>query len=101
MEPNHYIYITTNKLNGKKYVGRCSSRSAWNKGYLGSGKWLKLSIKKYGKENFKRLILEEIYGDIKEAIIAEEKWILYYNAKNSKEGVLSQKVQRLNFLLIN
>ena len=85
MEPNHYIYITTNKLNGKKYVGRCSSRSAWNNGYLGSGKWLKLSIEKYGKENFERLTLEEIYGDIKEAIIAEEKWILYYDAKNRKD----------------
>ena len=85
MEPNHYIYITTNKLNGKKYVGRCSNNAAWKSGYLGSGKWLKLSIKKYGKENFERLTLEEVYGDISKAIIAEEKWISYYNAKENKD----------------
>jgi len=85
MKTNHYIYITTNKLNGKKYVGRCSNIAAWEAGYLGSGKWLKLSIKKYGKENFERSTLEEIYGDIKEAIVAEEKWISYYDAKNNED----------------
>jgi len=84
MKPNHYIYITTNKINNKKYIGRCSDRSSWNSGYLGSGKWFKLSIKKYGKENFERSTLEEIYGDLKEAIIAEEKWILHYDAKNNE-----------------
>lgn len=84
MKLKHYIYITTNKVNGKRYIGRCSNESSWNSGYLGSEKWLKLSIEKYGKENFDREILEEIHGDLSEAIIAEAKWITHYNAKHDK-----------------
>lgn len=85
MEPNHYIYLTTNKINGKRYIGRCSNRYAWNAGYLGSGKWLKMAVEKYGEENFERTILQEIHGDLHEAVDAEEAWIAHYDAKNSKE----------------
>ena len=46
-----YIYVTTNLLNGKKYVGRhCSTE--FDKSYYGSGIHLKRSINKYGIENF-------------------------------------------------
>lgn len=92
MKLKHYIYITTNKVNGKRYIGRCSNESSWNSGYLGSGKWLKLSIEKYGKENFDREILEEIHGDLSEAIIAESKWITHYNAKHDKISTIFQKI---------
>ena len=84
MEPNHYIYLTTNKINGKKYIGRCSNRYAWHAGYLGSGKWLKMAIEKYGEDNFERTVLEEIHGDLHEAVVAEETWIAYYNAKHDR-----------------
>jgi group I intron endonuclease len=52
-----YNYITTNKLNGKQYVGMHSTGKRNNDSYLGSGRFLKRAIKKYGKENFKREIL--------------------------------------------
>lgn len=49
------IYITTNLINGKKYLGKDSKN---REHYLGSGKYLKMSIKKYGRENFKKEVIE-------------------------------------------
>jgi hypothetical protein len=53
----HYIYKTTNTINGKYYIGMHSTDDLTD-GYIGSGKRLWYSIKKYGKENFKVEILE-------------------------------------------
>src|ERR1035437_5778621 len=53
----HYLYKTTNLINNKFYVGMHSSDDLED-GYLGSGKYLRNSINKHGKENFKREILE-------------------------------------------
>jgi hypothetical protein len=50
------IYKTTNLVNGKIYIGKDEKN---NPEYLGSGKILKLSIKKYGRNNFKKEIIEE------------------------------------------
>lgn len=54
---HHFIYKTTNITNGKYYIG-VHSTSDLNDGYLGSGLALKDAIRKYGKENFKREVLE-------------------------------------------
>jgi len=55
-----YVYETTNLVNGKKYIGVCvNSDEGKRRRYLGSGKLLKLAIKKYGKENFSKRILKE------------------------------------------
>lgn len=40
------IYLTTNKINGKKYIGRELHN---NPNYLGSGKTFKKAIKKYNR----------------------------------------------------
>jgi group I intron endonuclease len=45
-----YIYITTNLINNKTYVGK--KYGDFNKNYYGSGLALQHAIKKYGKENF-------------------------------------------------
>lgn len=52
MQAYGYIYITTNMINGKKYIGQRSYGRKRIKNYLGSGKYLKLAIAKYGADHF-------------------------------------------------
>lgn len=49
------IYKTINLINNKYYVGK---QQTYTKSYLGSGHALKAAIKKYGKKNFRKEILE-------------------------------------------
>jgi group I intron endonuclease len=58
----YLVYLTRNLVNNKIYVG---VHSTWNldDGYLGSGDKLKLAVKKYGKENFNRIILHYCYNE--------------------------------------
>ena len=74
-----FIYMTENLVNGKKYIGMCTRN---DDEYLGSGKLIKNAIKKYGKENFKRVILEEC-ETIEQLSEAEERLIEKYNAVES------------------
>lgn len=67
----NFIYITTNNLNGKRYVG--SHEGEIDDSYLGSGKFLLRTIKKYGRENFQRQILE--ICDKEKNLLLEEKYI--------------------------
>ena len=53
----HFIYKTTNLLSGRYYIGMHSTDNLED-GYLGSGKRLCMAIKKHGRENFSREILE-------------------------------------------
>lgn len=50
------IYKTTNKINGKFYIGKHQTENI-NDNYFGSGKALKEAIKIYGKDNFTKEIL--------------------------------------------
>lgn len=50
-----FIYITINKLDKKKYIGQ---HTKWNLDYLGSGRYLRRAINKYGRENFERYIID-------------------------------------------
>jgi len=74
------IYLTTNKINGKKYLGKDVQN---NPKYLGSGLDLKKAIEKYGVENFEKTILE-ICNNKEELWKREEYWLNFYDAKNNK-----------------
>lgn len=77
-----FVYLTTNIIDGKKYVGMC--KNTHSKNYLGSGKYLKFAIKKYGRDAFNRTILEECdtYDNLCKA---EKMWIEHFNAVNSEQ----------------
>ena len=56
---NHYIYKITNNVNGKIYVGKRSCKcDIQDDKYFGSGTRLKYAIKKYGKQNFTKTIID-------------------------------------------
>ena len=76
------IYKTTNKLNDKIYIGQDKNN---NTHYFGSGKKLQKAIKKYGKENFTKEILEEC---VDESHMNEREvyWILFYNSQDREIG---------------
>lgn len=75
-----FIYLTTNNIDNKKYIGQKNydSQGKWKR-YLGSGIHLKRAIDKYGRENFSREIIEEC--KTKEELDRREiYWINTYNA---------------------
>lgn len=76
------IYKTTNLINGKIYIGK-DTRNRSN--YFGSGKLLNLSIKKYGKENFKKEILETCITE-KKLNEREIYWISKFNSQDKTIG---------------
>lgn len=99
------IYKTTNLINNKFYIGKHQTTDLKD-GYLGSGKFLKRAIKKYGIENFKKEILhifnneEEMNQKERElVIISEDSYNLCeggkggfgYISKNLPNGFLGKK----------
>lgn len=73
-----YIYLTTNLINNKKYIGK-RQKSKFDESYIGSGKHLKSAINQYGKENFKCEILK--WCETKEDLNKSEKeFITLYDA---------------------
>lgn len=73
------IYEIENLINGKKYIGKDSKN---NPNYLGSGKYLKLAIKKYGRSSFKKTIIE-VCSTVEELNSREVYWLQLLNCKNS------------------
>ena len=73
------VYKTINQVNGKAYIGKDVQN---NPKYLGSGIDLQKAIKKYGKHNFKKIILEKC-SNKEELWKREEYWLTLYNVKNN------------------
>lgn len=92
MGKHYIIYKTTNLLNRRYYIGMHVTSNI-DDGYLGSGRRIKAEIKKYGRENFSRVVLEELFS--KEALAQREAELvteelradpLCLNLKNGGEG---------------
>jgi len=75
-----FVYETTNKITGKKYIG--SHIGAESDICFGSGLALTRDIKKYGVENFSRITLEKALT-IAELPGLESKWLHSVDAKNN------------------
>lgn len=80
-----YIYKTTNKLNGKIYIGLSKFAPQENPEYLGSGYILKKAIECYGAENFVKVILEECSTQ-EELLERERYWIATLKANDRNVG---------------
>lgn len=91
----YYIYKIINKINGKAYVGqhKIPNKPETFKRYMGKGIAITAAIKKYGKENFEKIILENIEDDEEHHLTSEREiyWIkhentLYPNGYNISPG---------------
>ena len=93
MKIYNYVYLITNNLNGKIYVGKHSTDNL-NDGYMGSGKLIRLAYNKYGIENFTKQILqfaetEEELNDLEMFYIKDlDAKTKGYNLTDGGEGVL-------------
>jgi group I intron endonuclease len=74
LKKNNYIYLIKNNITNKCYVGQRTTNKPIEKDkYFGSGVLLKKSIKKHGKINFVKIILEVcFFEDLNKR---EEFWI--------------------------
>ena len=77
----HFLYKTTNLVDGRYYVGMHSTDDL-DDGYIGSGKFLKRSIRKYGVENHKFEILK--FFNSRSELAAEERKLV------TMQGVLNR-----------
>lgn len=77
-EKLNYVYLTTNLISGKQYVGDHTINPKERKYYIGSGKALKNAIKKYGRQMFFKEILEW-FPTKDEAFIAQKNYIEKFN----------------------
>jgi group I intron endonuclease len=97
MKKYNFIYKTINLVNGLISVGQHSTNNLNDK-YLGSTRKLRQAIKEFGKENFKREILE--FCDYEQLPEREKFWIRKLNAVNPQIGYnhfVSGRSQRVGF----
>lgn len=83
IDPYGFVYITTNNINGKRYIGQKKFKRGW-KYYFGSGVSLIRAVNKYGKDNFSREIIAVSYNK-EDLNRLEISFIKSHNAVNSRD----------------
>ena len=78
-----FVYKTINLINGKIYIGKSIKNP---RSYMGGGVYLRIAIKKYGKQNFIKKVIEENISDMKILNEREQYWIKHFNSTNPKIG---------------
>ncbi|QIG71661.1 Seg-like homing endonuclease protein [Rhizobium phage RHph_TM40] len=87
----YVIYKITNNINGKIYIGAHRTHSLTDT-YMGSGKYIKRAIDKYGRKNFSKEVLfsfdnsEDMYN--KEREIVNEEYLQSHGHYNLRVGGL-------------
>lgn len=87
----HEIYLHTNKINGKKYVGYTKNKmmNRWidhiSDSRTNKNNYFKNALQKYGKDNWDHEVLETVIG-LAAACEAEIKWISYYKSNQKEFG---------------
>jgi group I intron endonuclease len=76
----HYVYRITNTINGKRYIGKHTTDNI-NDDYKGTGKIIKLALRKHGPENFTKDYLS-FHNTDQDAYIEEANVIIQENALN-------------------
>lgn len=87
----HYVYLITNLVNSKIYVGVHKSKilGKTDESYWGSGKLIRLAHSKYGQENFTKEIMftgDESSCYLLESLIVDEQFVSRKDTYNLKPG---------------
>lgn len=80
---NGTIYLTTNLINGKIYVGQTTTDC---ESYIGSGRFIRKAIRKYGKRNFLKVILLSNIESLEDLNLWETFYINLFGSRNPKIG---------------
>ncbi len=106
MKQYNYIYLITNQVNNKIYVGKHHTDNL-DDGYMGSGKLIKKAIQKYGIENFTKEYLA--FCDTEEKLNWLEKFYIKkykareagYNLTDGGDGTIGYKHTQENKIKIS
>lgn len=81
MKKKYYVYKITNMINNKFYIGKreTTTEAETDTTYMGSGLLIRMSIKKYGIENFTKEIIHNCENR-EELNIQEKYWIKKLNS---------------------
>lgn len=82
----HCVYMHTNKIDGKKYIGQAKGdpRKRWSSGYKGCTFFFN-AIKKYGWDNFEHVVLADNLT-LDEANLCEKMFISLYRTTDRNFG---------------